>query len=499
MNLFIFAHCMINDQNLIKLIFGLKIKYLRNQKELSYKELSEISGIGLSYLHEIEKGKKYPKADKIMKLSEVLEVDYDDLVSLKSNRTLQPILDLIKSDIFKVFPLENFGLERDKLIELFLYAPERLNAFVSTIEKVIRSHHISLDDFYLSALSSYQNIHNNYFKALEEAVIQFKKEHKVKTGTILKQAQLLRLLKKIRKVNVDIEKINQHKELREIRSFYNVKQNTLFLNGELNDAQICFLLAREIGFVYLNLTERHYETRIIQISNYEKLLNNFKASYFAGALLIDESNLIKDLKTLFSKATWQPNYLLDLLKKYKATPEMFFQRLTNILPEHFNINDLFFLRLHSSSDLKVFSITKELHLNRLHAPYANYNDEKYCRRWVSIEVLKKVRVKKEENALVANGQISDYHNSDNQYLLWSVAKKNHQNPKEGTSVNIGLKVDAHLRNTIQFLSDDKLSTQKVHTTCQRCSIEDCLQRAANPEVLEKENELKEIEEILKQL
>jgi len=490
---------MIDDQNLIKLIFGLKIKYLRNQKEFSYKELSELSGIGLSYLHEIEKGKKYPKADKIMKLSDVLQVDYDDLVSLKSNRTLQPVLDLIKSDIFKVFPLENFGLERDKLIELFLYAPERLNAFVSTIEKVIRSHHVSLDDFYLSALSSYQNIHNNYFKDLEDAVIQFKKEHKVKRGAVLKKAQLLTLLKKIRKINIDTKKINKHKVLSEIRSFYDNKQQTLFLNGELNDAQIQFLLAREIGFAYLNLTERHYETRIVNISNYEKLLNNFKASYFAGALLIDQDTLIQDLTAFFNKTAWQPNYLLELLKKYKATPEMFFQRLTNVLPEHFNINDLFFLRLHSSSDLKVFSITKELHLNRLHAPYANYNDEKYCRRWVSIEALKKVRVMKGENALVADGQISDYHNSDNQYLLWSVAKKNHQNAKEGTSVNIGLKVDAHLRNTVQFLNDEKLSTQKVHTTCQRCSIEDCLQRAANPEVLEKENELKEIEETLNQL
>jgi len=178
---------MIDDKELIKLIFGLKIKYLRNQKELSYKELSDATGIGLSYIHEIEKGKKYPKADKIMKLAGALGVDYDALVSLKSNRTLQPVLNLIKSDFFKIFPLETFGIDRSKLIELFLEAPERLNAFVSTVEKVIRSHHISEEDFYLTALRSYQNIHNNYFKNLEEAVIQFKKEHRLKASTILKK------------------------------------------------------------------------------------------------------------------------------------------------------------------------------------------------------------------------------------------------------------------------------------------------------------------------
>jgi len=272
----------------------------------------------------------------------------------------------------------------------------------------------------------------------------------------------------------------------------------LYLNEELNESQIRFLMAREIGFTFLDLTERHYETRIIDVSNYEKLLNNFKASYFAGALLIDESSIKNDLQTFFIKTTWQPNYILTLLKKYNATPEMFFQRLMTILPEHFNIDDLFFLRLHSSSDLKTFSITKELHLNKLHEPYANYTDEKYCRRWVSIEVLKKIRVMKGEDALVADGQISDYHNSDNKYLLWSIAKKNH-NAKEGTSVNIGLKLNGHLNNTIKFINDPKLTTKTVHTTCQRCSVEDCLQRATNPAILEKENELKEIEETLNQL
>jgi len=490
---------MIDDKELIKLIFGLKIKYLRNQKALSYKELSDATGIGLSYIHEIEKGKKYPKADKIMKLGEALGVDYDALVSLKSNRTLQPILNLIKSDFFKVFPLKTFGVDRSKLIELFLDAPERLNAFVSTVEQVIRSHHISQEDFYLTALRSYQNIHNNYFGKLEEAAIQFKKEHRLKTGTILKKAKLTSVLQKIKKVNIDTDKIGKHKILKEIRSFYDLKNNTLYLNEELSEPQIRFLIAREIGFAYLNLTERHYETRIIDVSNYEKLLNNFKASYFAGALLIDENSIVKDLQIFFAKKAWQPNNILTLLKKYHATPEMFFQRLMTILPQHFGIDDLFFLRLHSSADLKIFSITKELHLNKLHEPYANYTDEMYCRRWVSIEVLKKIRGMNDPAILVADGQISDYHNSDNKYLLWSIAKKNHQNPKEGTSVNIGLKLNGHLTDTLKFINDPKLIIKKVHTTCQRCAIEDCLQREANPEVLEKEMELREIEDTLNQL
>ena len=50
----------------VKLIFGLKVHYLRQQQGLSYQQLSEITGLAISYLHNIEKGKKYPKADKII-------------------------------------------------------------------------------------------------------------------------------------------------------------------------------------------------------------------------------------------------------------------------------------------------------------------------------------------------------------------------------------------------------------------------------------------------
>ncbi len=71
----------------IKLIFGLKLKQLRQDKNLSLSELAVKSGLSVSYLNEIESGKKYPKADKIAVLSEALNVNYDKLVSLKTFET----------------------------------------------------------------------------------------------------------------------------------------------------------------------------------------------------------------------------------------------------------------------------------------------------------------------------------------------------------------------------------------------------------------------------
>ena len=45
----------------IRLIFGLKIKQIRTEKDLSLFGLSKLCGLSKSYLNEIEKGKKYTK------------------------------------------------------------------------------------------------------------------------------------------------------------------------------------------------------------------------------------------------------------------------------------------------------------------------------------------------------------------------------------------------------------------------------------------------------
>ena len=72
-----------NKKSYIKLILGLKLKQLRLEKQLSLIELAEKSSLSVSYINEIEKGKKYPKAEKIAQLAQALGVNYDNLVSLK--------------------------------------------------------------------------------------------------------------------------------------------------------------------------------------------------------------------------------------------------------------------------------------------------------------------------------------------------------------------------------------------------------------------------------
>ena len=65
---------MLSNDQIIRLIFGFKVRYLRLQKGLSYQELSNITGLSTSYLNDIEKGKRYPKTDKITALALALDV-----------------------------------------------------------------------------------------------------------------------------------------------------------------------------------------------------------------------------------------------------------------------------------------------------------------------------------------------------------------------------------------------------------------------------------------
>jgi len=486
------------EKDKIKLIFAFKVKYLRQQRNLSYQQLKEATGLSTSYLHDIEKGTKYPKIDKISALANAFGVDYNDLVSTTASKKIQPIIDLLNSDFFKVFPMEMFGLNVYKLFDLFSNTPEKVNAFISTIIKITRNYQMRNEHFYQAALRSYQDMFDNYFEEVEIAVKEFRKENKLKKPSPYTTKLLASILKKQYEITVERSSLSEKKELTSIRSFYSEKQSVLFLNKELSSAQENFLLGRELGFQYMEMKERPFVTRIVTQDSFEKLFNNFKASYFSAALLMDEEEFAKDIKIIAGKRTWNEKPLLNLLKKYDVTPEMLLQRMTNIFPKHFGIKDLFFLRLFGESDLKSYRMTKELHLSQLHNPYGNVRNEHYCRRWISINIIKRLRSSRSNNP-IADTQISRYWETPNEYLCLSIAKPDEKDPKKSVSVTIGLLMTDTVRKLFGFLNDPDLKRKEVHTTCERCSMPNCGARAIPPVVIEEQEEMEKVLEALKDL
>lgn len=480
---------MLSNKEIVNIIFGLKVRYLRMQKDLSYQQLADLSGLGLSYLSEIEKGKKYPKPDKIFALASALDVGYDDLVSLRADKKLSPIIGLLNSDFVKIFPFETFGIDVNKLVELFSITPTKVNAFLNTMITIVRGHQLGTAYFYQQALRSYQDLHNNHFTDIEDVVGSLKADLSISGHFNFSKDQIEKILKDKYGIVVNYEGISQFETLSLLRSYFHEDTKTLFINESQSSHQLIFTLAKELGCQALDLQDRPYEYPMQKFKSFEGLLANFRSSYFSAAFSMPEKEMVKDIRSFFESLKWNPELLLSIIDKYNVSAEMFFQRLTNILPAHLGISDLFFLKLHATPNLKYFSITKELHLSQLHEPYANHKEEKYCRRWISIDVLKKLRTRKSNiQGDLADAQVSNYFDSKNSYLCLSVAFKNKREEEGNHSVTLGFLVTDHLRRIVNFLDDPDLLERVVNTTCERCANPDCSERAAPPVVIEKRDQ-----------
>ena len=486
---------MISDNEVVKLILGFKIKHLRSSKGISYQVLSEETGLSVSYLNDIEKGKKYPKPDKIRALATAFEMDYDDLVSTKADKKLLPVLELLNSGFFKYFPTEQFGFSLEKVIDVFSSAPDRISAFISTILKMVRSYQIEKEHFYRVALRSYQDMHDNYFEELESLAQDFQRLHRI--DKIPKIEALQQLLEQHFGIGIDDSTLAKSADLKAVRSYYSKESKKLYFNESLSVDQKRFLLAKELGYQFMNLQERSFETNLNKEASFEKLLNNFKASYFAAALLLPSDAFVEDLNSMALKTSWSSKLMESLLEKYQVTPETLLQRMTNVLPKFFGVENLFFIRLDAKGSMVNYQITKELHLSGLHNPYQNQLQEHLCQRWVSISSIKNLHGSK--RSYFIDAQVSEYWQSANAYFCISISQPSRFDNQDGSSVTIGLAMNENLRGAFNFIKDPSLKVKTVHTTCERCSISDCEHRVAPPDFVERKNQQLILETELKRL
>ena len=284
----------------IKLIFGLKLKQLRQSRNLSLSELANISSLSVSYLNEIESGKKYPKAEKIIALAESLGVSYDNIVSIKLNKSLAPIGELLDSNILKQLPIDHYGIDINKLIALLANAPIQLNALVSTIIEIARSSEMSRNIFSRTALRIYKEFNENYFEDLEEAVSIFREKNNLNSFPKINAKILTDLLVDNFNYKIDKNKLGNDSKLSHLRAVvHNGKKNYIFLNDVLSRSQLYFILGKELAYNYLKITDRSYLYSSINLDSFDQLLNNLRASYFSTALLIPKENIIKQEKKHF--------------------------------------------------------------------------------------------------------------------------------------------------------------------------------------------------------
>jgi transcriptional regulator with XRE-family HTH domain len=491
----------IQEENL-KAIFGLKLRQLRESKDFSTQQLANKAGLSASYINEIEKGKKYPKADKIMSLATALNVDYDEMVSLKLDNQLNQLSDLLKSNALQEIPLELFGIKTSDLIGLMGDEPAKFSALLQTLLQVARNYDVRVEHFLLAALRSYQELHDNYFEELEEAARHFLTSHQWGNVPIIPFKDLQKLLQEDYNYQIIEHSFDGQPELQNFRSILVPGDRPkLFVNDQLLPSQKAFVLGRELGYNILELEERALTSSWINVESFEQVLNNFKASYFSGALLMNRETLIQKLQDFFARDRWNPEALLDIMDYFKTTPETFTHRLTQILPHHFGLDQLFFLRFHNQPGSQKYSLSKELHLSQLHNPHRINHSEHYCRRWVTVSLLQDLAKSNGHEAGVrplVDIQRSQFYGTDNEYLCISFARPLALNDETNSCITLGLLDNENLNRQLNFAHDSNIRTRVVNESCERCPISDCQERVADPIIDQRTHQKKKREEALQE-
>ncbi|KAB7727617.1 helix-turn-helix domain-containing protein [Rudanella paleaurantiibacter] len=473
---------MASDREKVRLVFGLKVRQLRTELGLSTYDLADQTGLSPSYLNEIEKGKKYPKTEKIFALAKALQTDYDSLVSLRVSKQLEPVVELFDSNILNELPLDLFGIEPGYFLEVMANAPAKLSALISTLIEIGRNYDLRVEQFYFSVLRTYQAMHDNYFEDLELEADQFLSEHPLPSDPTHCPDWLFDLLTHTYGCTIQTYDAAEQPDLAALRSVYLPEKNTLLLNRQLSNEQRAFTLAREIGYRRLKATIRPLESSVLSARSFEEVFNNFRASYFARAVLIPRQRLINELTEVAASGTWSNNRLLDMMLPFAVTPEMFLLRMTNVLTSHFGLKELFFIRFNQGADGR-YTLNKELHLSKLHTPHGTARNEHYCRRQVSVTILTELRQLQQSGAWngqpICRAQQITFSTNGNTYFVFSIAKSSPPTTTN-SSINIGFPLTPQLREVFRFLDDPAIPSTSVGETCERCPIADCTVRAAPP-------------------
>jgi hypothetical protein len=490
----------INSETL-RFILGIKVKQHRQTAGLSLKQLGERTSLSISYLSEIEKGKKYPKPEKIIQLAQGLETSYDDLVSLQLDDELNPVTALLNSPLFNDFPLKQFGIGLSDIFDLVTDSPSKAGAFVRTLLEIGRGYDMQVEHFLLASLRSYQKMHLNYFEELEGQAQAFRGQFPTGSDSYtISLAWLESLLLRQYHCSVSYDNFSDTPALNTLRSVC-VSPSKLVVNSRLTPQQQKFVLAKEIGYRFLELDERALTSSWIKVESFEQVHNNFKASYFAGALLIPEANLLADLKQWLARQQFDGDALSQMMDQYDATPEMFVYRMSQLMPHHLGLHKMHYMRLHNEAGVDNYTIAKELNTTNVFTPRGIGPSEHHCRRWVAIGLLKEVGERQaagEAPKLAIAAQRSHFIDQNQTFFNIAVVRPLSLGQNSNTGMALGFLMDDRFNETVGFGTDTAVPQMDVHETCERCPLTDCESRVAAPALYQKKQQQTIREQALQQ-
>lgn len=475
----------------------MKVRQYRTGRGLSFSELSELSGLSVSYLNEIEKGKKYPKPEKTKALAKALKVPVRELTSPEVEGNLAPVADLLRSNFLEELPLEFFGIEPGKVVELIAQAPKKVGAFVSTLVDLSRNYSLREENFFFGALRAYLEMHHNYFEELEEAADRFRDTHgALPVGASAVVTFLRKLLEEKFSYQIVQDGLAGYPELQNLRAVFLPRSRRLLLQGGLSEVQRAFQFGKELGFQYMGLSDRAQTSSLLRVHSFEEVLNHFKASYFSAALLINRRSFVEDLRQFLEAKKWDEALMREWFVKYTASPETVIQRMSNLLPSAFGIRKLFVWRFVHTPETGSVRMDRELNLVRDRLASRHSVQEHFCSRWSAIGLLEKVNGQHTILAAVQRAKIMD---TGDTYLCFTMARPSLPVVDHKVSITLGLLIDEDLSKKIQFLHDPDIEDRLVNHTCERCSLDDCRERTAPPSLYLARERNQQVREAIRKL
>jgi transcriptional regulator with XRE-family HTH domain len=473
---------MIDAPNL-KAILAIKIKRLRKAQNLTLSDLADRSGLSVSYLAEIEAGKKYPKPDRLLQLAASLSCSYDELTSTKLEGHDDVLQTFLSAPGVRDFPFEMFGVPAGDVMKLLTRSPAEVAALLRALTDIARQHDIGVEHFVHAALRSYQELTGNYCEDIETKADDFALK-----GPFRDRAWDLPGLRDWVTTQcgyaVDEQSLGDHAALRHLRAVVLDTPKRLLLNPALTEPQKAFLLAREVGHFVLGFKARPVRAPSSGGESFEQVRNDFHASYFAGALLLPRGTFGKDLQTWLRLPTWQPEALLRLLDSYHVTPETLMYRASQLIPSQRGLNAHFFKFTDEEGD---FRLIKQLNLTGVPVPQGIRANEHYCRRWLSTRLLSEFREwqRRQPNGRhvpLVGAQYSRFIETDQRYFCMGLSFPEPLRPDVVTSLIVGFRPDDKFYRVVRFAKDRTIPTTVISGTCERCGLSDeiCSDRVAPP-------------------
>jgi hypothetical protein len=184
------------------------------------------------------------------------------------------------------------------------------------------------------------------------------------------------------------------------------------------------------------------------------------------------------------------------MDRYKATPEMLQYRLTELVPEHFGLDDFFFLRFYNEPGSPDFHLNKVLNMSDVPVPHGVGLSEHYCHRWPAIKQLKELGERQADGTLSTapsaqpqvRAQRSYFLDEEAEYFVLSMARPLALRPGTNSGVSVGFLMNDSFRKRVRCWRDESIPQVEVNLTCERCPLprDRCTDRVAPPTLHEDE-------------